>query len=58
MKTKDFPDARVYYPNDEKERKVIEGLVEQGFIDYLHGGYSLNKKGVKVCKELEKKGLI
>jgi len=58
MKTKDYPDARVYYPNDEKERKILEDMADKGLVDYLHGGYSLNKKGVKICKELEKKGQI
>ena len=53
MKIKDYPDAKVYYPEDDKERRIIDGLVEKGLIVYIHGDYSLTKKGVGVCIELE-----
>ena len=55
MKTKDYPDAKVYYPDNDEERRIIEGLVERGLITYIHGGYSLTKKGVGVSTELEKR---
>lgn len=53
MRIKDYPDAKVYYPDDDKERRTIEGLVEKGLVVYIHGGYSLTEKGVGVSAELE-----
>lgn len=54
MRIRDFPDARVYYP-DDGERKALEELVEKGIVEYIHGGYMLTKKGVKAAKKLFKK---
>ena len=56
MPIKDLKEGRIYIPVDDEERKILEGLIDKGCIEYHSGGYWLTKTGIGVVKELLKRG--
>ena len=39
MPTKQTDKAKIYIPENDKEREALERLVEKGIVDYYGGGY-------------------
>ena len=39
MATRQTDKAKIYIPENERERKALENLAEKGIVDYYDGGY-------------------
>jgi len=57
MPTKDIDDGRIYIPESDKERKLLECLIEKGLVEYHEGGYWIPIEVVNIInKKLKQKG--
>ncbi len=55
MPTKQTEHAKIYIPENERERIALEKLTEKGIVDYYDGGYYITDEAVEfVAKEAEK----
>jgi len=52
MKFRELKEGKIAIPENVKERKTLEGLIEKGVVEYHEGGYWLTKKGIKFCKKM------
>jgi len=43
-------------PDNEEERRLLEGLVGLGIAEYVPGGYQLTKKGHRSIGHMKKTG--
>jgi len=47
MPTKNTEHAKIYIPENERERIALESLAEKGIVDYYDGGYFITDEAVK-----------
>jgi len=46
MPTKQTEHAKIYIPENERERVALESLAEKGIVDYYNGGYYITDEAV------------